>query len=384
MTEEQSPSSEDARVRGGVAARPLAAGLLVFVTVGAVGLAIWLANRGVLFCSSPSLPIDGLPSCATVAAWAVAGFIAFIGGLLTAVGLILHSLRKPRAVASKSRMPGGWVGWAVVAVAVTVVMAGALGGSVYASQPGAPGASSQGPSSSPYRSVQTATLPAGQRQPSEGDTSFSFPASYAGYGGGWLNLTFTSPVAVNVCLETEYSAFNESYSLCMYGFEIGTATGAYSGALSVSSEGGAVAFDAVSTTGAATNVSYAWTDVGSVDLGPITTQATGSGALSMPEGTVSLGAACVTFELPANNQSSGTLFVNATSPVSASAAVAFGSGCSALAALLSFGSVSGTSVSLAISDDTGLNGSFIGVSLAATSASQTSAAVTLVAEDTAI
>lgn len=377
------PPQADAQTSHGISTRPLAAGLLVFLAVGVAGLAVWLANRGTP-CSSPSLPIEGLPSCASVEAWAIAGFIAFIGGLLTTVGLILHSLRKPRAVASKSRMPGGWVGWAVAAVAVTVVMAGVLGGSVYASQPGAPGTSSQGPASTQYRSVQTATLPAGQRQPSEADTSFSFPASYAGYGGGWLNLTFSSSVAVGICLETAYLLFNESYSLCTSSFGSASVTSANNGTLSVSSEGGAVVFDAVSVTGVAANVSFAWTDVGSVDFGSITTQATGSGILPVSEGAMSLGAACVTFELPANNQSSGTLFVNATSPVSASAAVAFGSGCSALAALLSFGSASGTSVSLAISDDTGLNGSFIGVSLAATSASQASATVTLVAEDTAI
>ena len=368
-----------------VSMRPLIAGLLVFLTVGVVGLVIWLTNRGTL-CSPPSLPVAGLPSCATVAAWSVAGFIAFFGGLLTTIGLIVRSLRSPRADAPRSRMPGAWVGWAVVAVAITVVMAGVLGGSAYASQPGAPGASARGPTSTPYRSAQTVTVPAGQRQSSEGDTSFSFPASFAGYGGGWLNLTFSSPVAVNVCLMTEYSAFNESYSLCLdgLGFYAVSAAQAYTGILSVSSEGGAVALDAVLTNGSATDVHYSWTDNGSVDFGPITTQATGSGVLSVPEGVVNLGTACVSFDLPTDNQTTGTLFVNATMPVSVSAAPAFESGCSLLNGFLSFGSVSGTSVSLAISDNTGLDGSSVAVSLTATSPSQTSVTVTLVAEDTPI
>ncbi len=368
-----------------VSMRPLIAGLLVFLTVGVVGLVIWLTNRGTL-CSPPSLPVAGLPSCATVAAWSVAGFVTFFGGLLTTIGLIVRSLRRPRADAPKSRMPGGWVGWAVVAVAITVVMAGVLGGSAYASQPGAPGASARGPTSTPYRSAQTVTVPAGQRQSSEGDTSFSFPASFAGYGGGWLNLTFSSPVAVNVCLMTEYLVFNESYSLCLdgLGFDAVSAIHAYTGILSVSSEGGAVAFDAVSTSGSAADVNYSWTDNGSVNLGPIMTQATGSGVLSVPEGAVNLGTACVSFDLPTNNQTTGTLFVNATMPVSVSAAPAFESGCSLLGGFLSFGSVSGTSVSLAISDNTGLDGSTVAVSLTATSPLQTSVTVTLVAEDTPI
>ena len=363
-----------------VSTRPLIAGLLVFLTLGVVGLVIWLTNRGAL-CSSPSLPVAGLPSCGTVAAWSVAGFVTFFGGLLTAIGLIVRSLRRPRADTSKSRMPGGWVGWAVVAVAITVVTAGVLGGAAYASQTGAPGAPARGPTSTPYRSVQTVTVPVGQRQSSEGDTSFSFPASFAGYGGGWLNLTFSSPVAVNVCLMTEYLVFNESYSLCVDGFGIGSAIHAYTGILSVSSEGGAVAFDAVSTSGSATDVSYSWTDNGSVNFGPITTQATGSGVLPVPEGAVNLGTACVSFNLPTNNQTTGTLFVNATMPVSVSATSAFTSGCNAFGSLLSFGSGSGTSVSLAISDNTGFNGSIIAVSLTATSPLQTSATVTLVAED---
>ena len=370
-----------------VSMRPLIAGLLVFLTVGVVGLVIWLTNRGTL-CSPPSLPVAGLPSCATVAAWSVAGFVTFFGGLLTTIGLIVRSLRRPRADAPKSRIPGGWVGWAVVAVAITVVMAGVLGGSAYASQPGAPGASARGPTSTPYRSAQTVTVPAGQRQSSEGDTSFSFPASFAGYGGGWLNLTFSSPVAVNVCLMTEYSAFNESYSLCMDGLGIDavSAIHAYSGVLSVSSEGGAVAFDAVSTSGSAADVNYSWTDDGSSSIGSgsITTQATGSGALSVPEGVVNLGTACVSFDLPTNNQTTGTLFVNATMPVSVSATPTFASGCNALGSLLSFGSGSGTSVALAISDNTGFNGSIVAVSLTAASPLQTSVTVTLVAEDTPI